>query len=255
MCLIDKEIIFGTTMDNGLYVTIARQLALFRDMDVTANNIANANTVGFNSEHVLFNEYLTKDVNQKVQNPMAFPNDIATYRDTKIGSMQVTGNPLDMAINGNAYFAVETPLGTRYTRAGNFQIDGEGNLITAEGYAVLDPSNQHITFPDNVRDVEIGSIGNIKVNGDDFGALGIFTFSNEHLLERAGNNLYKAEVSPEAAEGVMVEQGVLESSNVQPVLELTHMINVSRAVEQVTHYVSSIYELERKASNTWAQQG
>src|SRR5689334_8850044 len=112
-------------MDNGLYVAIQRQLALFRDMDVTANNIANANTVGFNSEHMLFNEYLVKDINQKVQNPMAFPNDVATYRDTQTGTMQVTGNALDIAINGKAYFAVETPLGIRYTRAGNFQIDGE----------------------------------------------------------------------------------------------------------------------------------
>jgi flagellar basal-body rod protein FlgF len=242
-------------MDNGLYLTLQRQVALFRDMEVTANNLANANTVGFNSEHILFNEYLVKDVNQKVQNPMAFANDIATYRNTQIGALQVTHNPLDMAINGNAYFAVETPLGVRYTRAGNFQMDGEGTLITTDGYPVLDPSNQRITFPDNVREIEVGTVGNIKVNGDDFGNLGIFSFSNEQLLERAGNNFYKAEVSPDAAEGVTVVQGMLESSNVSPVQELTHMISVGRSFEHVTQYVSSIYELERKASNTWAQQG
>jgi flagellar basal-body rod protein FlgF len=242
-------------MDNGLYVTVARQTALFRDMDVTANNIANANTTGFNSEHVLFNEYLVKDINQKVENPMAFPNDIATYRNTEAGSFQVTNNPLDVAINGKAYFAVETPLGVRYTKSGNFRIDGEGNLITPDGFAVLDPSNQHITFPDNVQDVDIGSVGNIKVNGEDFGQLGVFSFANEQLLERAGGNLYKAEISPQAAEGVTISQGTLESSNVAPVLELTHMITVSRSFENITKYVASIYELERKASNTWAQQG
>lgn len=242
-------------MDNGLYVTVARQLALFRDMEVTANNVANANTVGFNAERVLFNEYLVKDVNQKVQNPVAFPNDIATYRNTENGSLQTTGNPLDLAIDGRAYFAVETPLGVRYSRSGNFQIDGEGNLITSDGYPVLDPASQRITFPDNLRDVEIGSVGNIKVNGDDFGAIGLFSFSNEQLLQHTGHNLYKAEITPDAAEGVTLAQGMLELSNVSPVLELTHMINVSRSFEHVTQYVSSIYELERKASNTWAQQG
>jgi len=241
-------------MDNGLYITLARQLALFRDMEVTANNVANANTTGFNSEHILFNSYLTKDVNQRVTNPMEFPNDIATYRNTEIGAMQVTGNPLDLAINGPAYFAVETPLGVRYTRAGNFQIDAEGNLINSNGYPVLDPSNQPITFPDNVQEVEVGSIGNIKVNGDDFGQLGIHQFSNEQLLDRAGNNLYKSDVLPQAAEGVTVAQGMLEGSNVQPVLELTRMIHVSRSVEQTSNYISSIYDLQRKASDTWAQQ-
>jgi flagellar basal-body rod protein FlgF len=242
-------------MDNGIYITLSRQLALFRDMDVTANNVANANTTGFSSEHVLFNKYLVNDVNQKITNPMAFPNDVATYRDTQNGALQTTGNPLDVAINGHAYFAVETPNGTRYTRAGNFQVDGEGNLITPAGYPVLDFSNQHITFPDNVKSVEIGSIGNIKVNGDDFGVLGVFQFSNEQMLEKAGNNLYKSDIAPDAATGITVTQGTVESSNVQPVMELTHMIQVSRAVDQTSQYIGAVYDMERKASNTWAQQG
>jgi flagellar basal body rod protein FlgG len=86
---------------------------------------------------------------------------------------------------------VETPLGTRYTRAGSFQIDQDGNLVNTDGYAVLNPSGQRIVFPENVKNIEIGSIGNIKVDGDDFGALGVVQFENEHLLERMGTIFIK----------------------------------------------------------------
>src|SRR5258708_5552303 len=111
-------------MDNSIYVTLSRQLALFRDMDVTANNIANANTTGYNAEHIMFDSFVTKDANQGDRNPVSFANDVATYRNIENGSMQITGNDLDLAIQGNGYFIVETPLGTRYTRAGNFQVSG-----------------------------------------------------------------------------------------------------------------------------------
>ncbi len=241
-------------MDNGIYIALSRQLALFRDMSVTANNLANANTTGYGSEHVLFNSYLTKDVNQRQVNPMSFANDISTYRNLSVGPIQETGNPMDIAINGNGYLMVETPAGTRYTRAGHLQIDNTGNLVTANGHYVLDASGQHIVFPDNVKQVDIGSAGNVKINGDDFTSIGVFQFDNEHLLERQGNGLYKTDVTAQAAENFKIIQGALENSNVQPVLELTHMLSVSRAVSDTSKYISSIYDLERKASNAWAQQ-
>lgn len=242
-------------MDNGIYITMSRQLALFRDMEVTANNLANANSNGFNSEHILFTSFLSQDVNQGAPNPMAFAHDIATYRNTTGGTIQKTGNELDVAINGNAYFMVETPLGTRYTRAGNFQIDGGGQLINGNGYPVLDASNQRIVFPDNVNSIEIGSIGNIKVNGDDFGSIGVVRFDNEQLLEQAGNGLFKTELVPQPTLEVPVIQGALENSNVQPVLELTHMLQVGRSVANTAKFIEAVYDLQRKTSNTWAQQG
>lgn len=242
-------------MDNGLYISLSRQLALSRDLEVTTNNVANINTTGYNATHAVFDSYLSKDVNQRVENPMSFATGVATYRDTRVGSLQSTGNQLDVAIKGSGYFAVETPLGTRYTRAGNFQIAGDGTLTNASGNPVLDPSNQRIIFPDNVQTVEIGSAGNVKVNGEDFGAIGVHQFDNEQLLESLGNGLYKADATPRAAVNTVVAQGVLESSNVQPVIELTRMIGINRSFGQVTSYIASIYELQRKAANTWAQQG
>jgi flagellar basal-body rod protein FlgF len=245
----------STTMDNGIYIMLSRQLALFRDMEITANNIANTNTTGYNSEHLLFNSYLTKDVNQRVVNPMSFAYDINSYRNTETGSMTSTGNPLDVAIQGDGYFMVETPLGTRYTRAGNFQIDASGILTTVEGYAVLDQSEQRITLPDDAREIEIGESGNVKVNGEEFGSIGVVRFENEQLLERLDGRLYKSEVTPQEAIGSRVLQGALESSNVKPVIEMTHMIDVSRSVGSTARFIEVVYELQRKAASAWAQQG
>ncbi|MDE3038174.1 MAG: flagellar basal-body rod protein FlgF [Pseudomonadota bacterium] len=241
-------------MDNSVYVTLSHQLALFRDMDVTANNVANANTGGYGAEHIMFDSYVTQDMSSGVKNPMAFANDVGTYRDTRGGPLQATGNDLDVAIEGNGYFTVQTPLGPRYTRSGHFRLDGSGTLVTAEGYPVLDTSGQHIEMPENTTSVQIGELGNIKVNGDDFGALGVVQFDHPQLLERAGGSLYKSAVTPQPAQDFHVAQKMLESSNVQPVMELTHMVNVSHAVSDTVQLIGVVYDLERKTSDAWAQQ-
>ena len=242
-------------MDNSIYVSLSRQLTLFRDMDVTANNIANANTTGYSAEHILFNTYLTKDDNDGERNPLAFANDISTYRNTENGSLRPTGNDLDVAIQGNGFFVVQTPLGKRYTRSGNFQIDGSGQLATAEGYPVLDNTGQAISMPDNTTSIEIGSIGNIKVNGNDNGNLAVVQFANPQLLERSTGKLFKSDIEGQpATTDFRVAQGMLENSNVQPVSELTHMMTLTHAVTDTAQMIAIVYDLQRKASNAWAAQ-
>lgn len=151
-------------MDNGIYIALSRQLALFRDMAETTNNIANANTTGFQAEKIIFSEYLKKDNNQGNHNNMSFANDVSSYRYVQEGSRRVTGGQLDVALEGaGSYFMVETPLGTRYTRAGNFSLDESGALITPSGYKVLDASGQPIEFPPETQDIVIGTAGNITV--------------------------------------------------------------------------------------------
>ncbi|MGE0753538.1 MAG: flagellar basal-body rod protein FlgF [Alphaproteobacteria bacterium] len=244
-------------MDNSVYITLSRQLALFRDMDATANNIANANTTGYTSEHVNFQSYLQQDVNQGTPNKMAFAYDIHSYRNTENGPLQLTNNPLDVAINGAGYFSVQTPLGTRYTRGGSFQLSTDGTLVNAQGQAVLNSGGQPITLPEDTLEIEIGSLGNIKVNGEDFDQIGVVTFANEQLLEPAGNNLFKSDAPGtqiEESSGIRVVAGALEGSNVKPVLEMTHMMEVSRAVGNTAKFIEVVYDLQRKASNTWAKQ-
>lgn len=241
-------------MDNSIYITLSRQLALFRDMDVTANNIANANSTGYNAEHIQFNSYLTRDINQGVRNPVHYAYNANSYRDTRTGPMRVTGNDLDVAIQGDGYFAVDTPLGERYTRAGSFQIDGAGAIVTPEGYPVLDIGGQPIIIPENTTSIQIGEIGNIKINGEDFGAIGIVQFDNPQLMERLGNGLYKSAATAQPAENYRLLQGMVEDSNVQPITELTHMIELTHSVTNTAKFIEVIYDLQRKTSNTWAQQ-
>lgn len=242
-------------MDNAIYITLSRQLAMFRDMAITANNIANANTTAYNSEHILFSSYLKKDVNSKVTNPMLFDYDIASYRNTQTGSIRETGNPLDLAIAGPGYFAVETPLGVRYTKAGNFQLNELNQLVNSSGYLVLNNNGQPITFPEETREITVGQAGNIGVNGEEFELIGLHSFANEQLLVQAGAGLYTSEVLPQPATEARVLQGTLENSNVQPVTELTHLIDVSRSTSNTAKLIETIYDLQRKTNNTWSQQG
>jgi flagellar basal-body rod protein FlgF len=195
-------------------------------------------------------------VNKGDRNDMSMADDSKYWRNTAQGGVQVTGRPFDVAINGDGYFMVETPLGTRYTRAGNFHMDGEGQLVTAEGYAVLDVGSQPIIFPPETKDVVIGTAGNISVNGENFNELGIALFENAQVLRPSSGSLFTADVEPELGDEdtVRVAQGSLENSNVQPVLEMTHMIQVSRDVANTAKFMEVVNDLQRKTANTWATQ-
>lgn len=241
-------------MDNSIYVTMSRQAALFRDMDITSNNLANANTTAYKSEHILFNTYLEQDINLGDRNPMGFATNLDSYRDTHDGAFTVTGNDLDLAIKGEGFFSVDTPGGVRYTRAGKFSLDGTGQLVTPEGYPVLDPAGKPIIFPPEGKEIKVGSAGNLKLDGDDFGFIGMWEFSNPQLLERMDNKLYIANTTPREPTKSSMVQGVVENANVQPVTELTNMISISRSVGSTAKFIETMYDLQRKASNTWAQQ-
>lgn len=242
-------------MDNGVYIALSRQIGLFNDMAVLANNIANINTAGFHGEKLSFRQHLMKDGNLFPQSKtMAFTQDVETYIDDAQGSFRATGNALDMAIAGKGYFAVETPLGIRYTRAGNFQIDAQGTLMDQNGNPVLDNAGQRINFEEADREVLVGEAGNIVVDGAERAVLAVYEFENPQLLERAGNTLFKAEITPLLSENPKVNQGVLESSNVQAVLEMTHMIDVSRSVGSTAKLIETYYDLQRRTGSTLSQQ-
>lgn len=241
-------------MDNSIYVTLSRQAALFRDMDITANNLANANTTAYQSEHIIFDSLVTYDVNQGDRNPLVFSDNLHSYRDTRNASLTVTGNDLDLAIKGDGFFAVDTPGGIRYTRAGKFMLDSTGQLVTPDGYPVLDAASKPIIFPPETQAVKIGSAGNVKLDGEDFGFIGIWEFSNPNLLNRVDNKIFVSDAPPREATNSTIAQGVIEDSNVQPVTELTNMISISRAVGSTAKFIETMYDLQRKASNTFAQQ-
>lgn len=240
-------------MDNSVYITLSRQLALFRDLDVTANNIANANTTGFRTENMLFTDYLVDDGNN---HKMAFARDIATYADTQEGPLRATGNPLDLAINGKGFFVVETGRGVRYTRAGNFNLDGEGTLITPDGSPVLDDAGQRILLPPGASKITVGENGSLVVDGEEIAVLGIVQFPNEQEPEHEAGGVFRSKngAPGQAVTGFRVAQGVLEDSNVSPIIQMTHMIDVNRSVGNTAKFIEVMYDLQRRASNTITQQ-
>lgn len=238
-------------MDNAIYITLSKQMAQFRQMDSIANNIANANTTGYKPESVLFHQYLTDDLNQ---GKIAYTQDIGSYRNLTPGTLSTTNNPLDLALSENAYFVVQTPLGERYTRSGNFQLDGNNTLVTAEGYPVLDAGGQSIIFQEEDRNIVFADDGMLIVDGEERGQLNIASFDNEQFLENVQGTLFRSNVPPNGAQEFKLSQGVLEESGVQPVLEMTKMITTMRRVGSTSQFIESAYEMQRKAIETLAKQ-
>ena len=128
-------------MENALLVGLSRQMVLERQMDVVANNVANVNTNGFKADNSLFEQFLMPVARENRFNVpdrlLSFVNDRGTWRDDRPGSVEVTNNPLDVAIDGNGYLVVQTANGERYTRNGALQINAQGQLVTADGAPVL----------------------------------------------------------------------------------------------------------------------
>jgi len=238
-------------MDTGIYVALSKEVGTLRDMDVTANNLANMTTTGYQGDELLFTDFLTSTTPQ--ENHIAFANDISTWRNTEQGTLQQTGGALDAAIEGAGYFVVQTPLGLRYTRNGNFKIGSNGALVTSDGYPVMDQTNQPITFDEADRVIAIHDDGTINVDQTDRGILKIVQFDNPQLMQRVGNTLYSSDIPPKPAEDFQVISGMLERANVQPFKELTHMMYISRSIGNTTNLINAMYTLERKASDTLAK--
>lgn len=245
-------------MDNSVYIALSRQMAVFRDLDVTANNIANADTPGYQQEKMVFTDYLVDDGNR---HKMAFTQDIATWRDTSGGPLKHTGNPFDMAIQGPGYFVVETPLGERYTKAGNFSLEANGTLVTQQGYPVLDAGGQRIIFEATDRNVTIGENGLVSAQGpapgdprEDRGQIAIVEFEDEQKMERLTGQLLRTDQPALEPVASRMQQGVVERSNVPAVTEMVKLTKLSRSVASTAKFIEVMYDLERKTSNVYTKE-
>jgi flagellar basal-body rod protein FlgF len=218
-------------MENPTYIALSGQMALLRQMDVVANNLANLSTPAFKGEEMLFSQYLARTPDGST---LAYVEDAGTMRDLRQGALSKTGNPLDFAIEGSGYFTVQTPLGQRYTRNGHFQLDSQGELITSQGYQVLSATGQPIVLPANVRDITVAPDGTISVSQAGstlqpvLGQLQVVDFASPQAVTPAANGLWVTDQTPQPSATATVQQGMSEESNVQPVVELTRMLSVSR---------------------------
>lgn len=239
-------------MENPSFIALSQQIALRRQMDVVANNIANLNTSGYKAERVMFAEYLSPKAGTP-QIPgdggkISFVSEVGTLRDTREGSMSLTNNPFDLALHGPGYFTVETPAGPRYTRAGSFQPDQQGRLVNPEGLPLLDSSGRAITLRQGESRVEILPNGAIRSESGEVGRINVVRFENEQALKPIGGGLYETDAEPLPNDGkTEVRQGMIEGSNVQSVIEMTTMIEVLRRYQTTQKIVEEEHERERKA--------
>ncbi len=234
-------------MENATYVGLSMQMALETGFDVIANNIANVNTTAYQAQEVMFTEYLA---NAAGSGEISYVYDVAVMRDVTPGPSVATGNPLDVAIVGEGYFMIETANGIRYTRNGSFRLDGDGQLVSAGGGAVLGEGDQPFFLTADETAITISRDGTVSTENGAIGRLRLVTFENEQEMIKVGDSLFTTEEPPLEATEAEVIQGMIEQSNVQAVLELTRMIEVSRAYQRAQQIIEAGDQLELSVIRT-----
>ncbi len=234
-------------MENALYVGLSRQVVLQRQLAVVANNIANADTPGYKAQRMQFGMHLVQAWRDGPQHgsEMAMVVDRSVLRDTRGGAMERTGNPMDLAIQGNGYLVVETEFGPRYTRAGRLAIDAEGRLVDSNRMPILDDGDRPITIPNGAGTLTIAPDGSISGEQGPIGRLKLVSFEREGEMKPLGGGLLASNEAPREAVDVQVSQGMLEGSNVQPVLEMTRMIEISRQYQSTQRLLQDEHNRQR----------
>lgn len=239
-------------MENTHLIQLSRQVALRRELDVIANNIANINTAGFKGDGAMFEQYLMPVARAeefaRPDRQLSYVQDRGSYINAAQGALQQTGSPLDVAIDGEGLFVVATPQGERYTRAGGLQINAANQLVTADGHPVLGEAGP-IQFQDRDRDITIGRDGTISVPDGIRGRLRVVTFGSMQELVKEGSGLFVAPdgAAPLPVANPRVVQGAIERSNVEPVTEMARMIDVTRTYTMIAGMIQQQSDMRRTA--------
>ncbi len=289
-------------MDKGVYTALSGGIAKSHELELIANNLANANTPGFKRDSGTFNEYLTdlrrndsveslpreiissSSINGRPSGDKSFVEMDGVYTDFRQGNVEKTNRKLDLALEGGGFFEIMTPAGVQYTRQGNFNISPKGILVTGNGYPVLskadkvqgstpvegdlfgviDSLGQQVPAPArNPRPeqrmiqlgngpIEIDQNGIIRQNGAQVAQINIEEFQEAQWLEKSGNTYFK-NISPNNLKNgelkTKLHQGFLESSNVNPISEMTRMIEATRAYESHLQAIKTHQEVDGKTVN------
>ena len=214
-------------MDAAGYATLNRQSGLMREMGLVANNIANSSTTGFRREGVVFSEFVAA-LDQDPSLSMAHAS--GRHVDLSQSTLSQTGGQFDFAIQGEGFFLIDTPQGQRMTRAGSFTPSAEGELVTPDGYRLLDAGGAPIFIPPDAKGVALAADGTLSTNGQPIAQVGLWQPTDPLSLKHQAGTLFAAD-AVEPAEGATILQGQLEDSNVEPVSEIARMIEVQRAYE------------------------
>jgi flagellar basal-body rod protein FlgF len=224
-------------MQSNIYVALSAQMALQRRLDTLANNVANTNTVGFRGEEMSFEELVTP----AGKDPVSFVSKGENHISTKAGEITQTGNQLDVAVRGDSWLAIQTPTGVAYTRDGRMQMTKDGILTTLTGHPFLDAGGTPIQLNPDDPPPTINKAGTIEQAGNNLGALGLYRMPLGAKLTRAEGASVVSDVPPTPELDFLnngVVQGYVEKSNVNPILEMTHLITIQRNFEAVSNMLT-----------------
>lgn len=231
-------------------IGLARQMTLRRNMDILANNIANTSTNGFKAERLLLETNATSRASHEDgPNKLSFVDDWGLGRDFSQGSLVQTGRDLDFAIDGEGFFSLETANGERFTRDGNFTLNGDNEIVTADGARLLDEFGNPIQINPAGGRVTMTESGQLTQGEVPIAKVGVVTFNDLGQLEKRGNNRFfvAPNIDRVPAEDMVLRQGFTEQSNVTPIMEMTRMMEISRTYASVSRMIQQTEDLSRRA--------
>jgi flagellar basal-body rod protein FlgF len=245
-------------MQNPGYIALSRMVAQQRALDVRAENIANADTPGFKGESVMFSDYLlqqrgvtTPPGGQTVQ----MVQDRATWRDFGEGNLEKTGNALDLALQGDGFFTVNTARGPRYTRSGRFTISQAGQIVDMAGNALVGTDGRPITITPDDTNLTVTSDGSISSNAGQVGKFRIVRFDDQQSMQAEGSSMFNTSQPARVVAQPNVMQGAVEGANVQPILQLTQMMSEMRDYQDVSQFVDAEAKREQSAIDQIGHKG
>jgi len=264
-------------MSKPLWPAVSGAIARDHEVEVISNNLANVNTNGFKKDGVDFKEYLAKnekmeDLAEDIPRSPIKDKDLyhlggrdqsfvivnGTHTNFKTGGLKVTDNPLDVALTGPGFFEVGTPQGVRYTKAGSFKLSAEGKLVTTDGNPVLaagdgDQAGRQINLGDRTGSVHINDQGEIYMNDELVSKISVVEFSDLNKVRKIGGlnfeNKDPNNNPPKVAANTETKQGMVETSNVNPVEEISNLIRANRMFEEDLKAMKTVNEMLQKEVN------
>lgn len=239
-------------MSAGIWIAASGAVSQMTAMDSTANNVANASTTAFRAEQTVFREHLIDAERTGISRANMRYNgvpEVAT--DVSAGSLKVTNRPLDFAIRNDAFFAVTTPQGERYTRAGNLFVDPQGALSLQDGTRVVNTAGQPIFLPNRGQGARVNADGGVEVDGEPVGQMRFVRFPNVRGLDRQGHTLFVPTNRSGAPTPVVanLETETLEMTNVSVVKGMTDMVTTTRSFDAISKVIETFRDVDQRAAN------
>ena len=231
-------------MKTASYIALGQNGIQMRHLDMIANNIANSSTNAFRGERASFGSYM---VRQPDGQTLSYVRDKGARLDTREGDLLATSNNMDVGIRGAGYLVAKTADGVAYTRNGRLRIDLERRLTTDSGRPLLGERGGEVRIDGDPSDMVIARNGIVSVNGRQIDRLQVVKFDDEQSLQKTGDGLYTTDKTPAPAPQAEIRQGMIETSNVRPVVELTAMMAIVRNYQGAQNFLDGEHQRQLKA--------